>query len=67
MSKAARRGGGSGYRSNEGKGFEADFSLLLGVGFADPDHAAALAERRVFIKDNCESVHNGTDVRLLCD
>src|SRR6267378_4447952 len=24
------------------RGFQADFSLLLGTGFADPDHAAAL-------------------------
>ena len=32
-------------------GFQADFSLLLGAGFADPDHAAALGAGRLFIED----------------
>ena len=33
------------------RGFQADFSLLLGTGFADPDHAAALGAERLFIED----------------
>ncbi len=32
-------------------GFQADFSLLLGAGFADPDHAAALGAGRLFVED----------------
>jgi hypothetical protein len=32
-------------------GFQADFSLLLGTGFADPDYAAALGAERLFIED----------------
>jgi hypothetical protein len=32
-------------------GFQADFTILLGAGFADPDHAAALRAERVFIED----------------
>jgi hypothetical protein len=32
-------------------GFQADFSLLLGASFADPDHAAALGAGHVFIED----------------
>jgi hypothetical protein len=32
-------------------GFQADFSFLLGAGFADPDHAAAHGAERVFIAD----------------
>jgi hypothetical protein len=31
--------------------FQADFAVVLGAGFADPDHAAALANGRVFIED----------------
>jgi hypothetical protein len=31
--------------------FQANFSLLLGAGFADPDYFAALAARRVFVED----------------
>jgi hypothetical protein len=33
-------------------GFQADFSLLLGAGSADPDHTAALDARRLFIENN---------------
>src|SRR5712664_1635627 len=33
-------------------GFQADFSLLLGARFADPDHAAALGAGHLFIEDN---------------
>jgi len=33
-------------------GFQADFSLLLGAGSADPDHTAALGAGRLFIEDN---------------
>jgi len=32
-------------------GFQADFSFLLGAGFADPDHTAPLGAERVFIED----------------
>jgi len=32
-------------------GFQADFSLLLRAGFADPDHAAALGAGRLFFED----------------
>jgi hypothetical protein len=32
-------------------GFQADFSFLVGVGFADPDRAAAHGAERVFIED----------------
>jgi hypothetical protein len=32
-------------------GFQADFSFLLGVGFANPDYAAASGAGRVFIED----------------
>jgi len=32
-------------------GLQADFSLLLGAGFADPDHAAALGAGRLFVED----------------
>jgi hypothetical protein len=32
-------------------GLQADFSFLLGAGFADPDHAAALGAGRLFIED----------------
>jgi hypothetical protein len=32
-------------------GFQADFSLLLGASFADPDHAAALRAEGVLIED----------------
>jgi len=32
-------------------GFQADFSLLLGADFADPDYAAALGVGRLFIED----------------
>ena len=32
-------------------GFQADFSFLLGAGFADPDHVAALGAGRLFIED----------------
>ena len=35
-------------------GFQADFSLLLGAGLADPDHAAALEDRRIFLKDKLD-------------
>lgn len=31
--------------------FQADFSFLLGAGFADPDHTAALGAGRLFIED----------------
>ncbi|OLB21861.1 MAG: hypothetical protein AUH16_01245 [Acidobacteria bacterium 13_2_20CM_57_7] len=33
-------------------GFQADFAFLLGASFADPDHAAALEDGRIFIEDN---------------
>jgi hypothetical protein len=33
------------------EGFQADFSLLLGASFADPDHVAALGAGRLFIED----------------
>jgi hypothetical protein len=33
-------------------GFQADFSLLLGAGSADPDHTAALGTGRLFIEEN---------------
>jgi len=33
-------------------GFQADFSLLVGTGSADPDHTAALGAGRLFIEDN---------------
>src|SRR6266849_4679123 len=32
-------------------GFQAGFSFMLGAGFADPDHAAALGAGRLFIED----------------
>jgi len=32
-------------------GFQADFSLLLGASFADPDHAAALRAGHLFVED----------------
>jgi hypothetical protein len=32
-------------------GFQADFSLLLGAGFADPDYATALGARSLFVED----------------
>ena len=31
--------------------FQADFSFLLGAGFSDPDHTAALGAGRLFIED----------------
>ena len=31
--------------------FQADFSLLLGTGFADPDHAASLGVGHLFVDD----------------
>jgi hypothetical protein len=34
--------------------FQADFALKLGAGFADPDHAAALADRRKLIEDKLD-------------
>jgi hypothetical protein len=34
--------------------FQADFALMLGAGFADPDYAAALAARRIFIEDKLD-------------
>ncbi len=37
-------------------GFQADFSLLLGAGFADPDHTAALGAGRLFIEDNFDQL-----------
>jgi len=33
-------------------GFQADFSLLLGAGSAEPDHTAALSAGCLFIEDN---------------
>ena len=33
------------------EGFQADLSFLLGAGFADPDHPAALDGVRVLIED----------------
>jgi len=33
-------------------GFQADFALVLGSSFADPDHAAAHGRERVWIEDN---------------
>ena len=32
-------------------GFQADFALLLGAGFADPDHATPLGAGRLFVED----------------
>jgi hypothetical protein len=33
------------------QGFQADFSILLGASFADPDHAAALRAGHLFVED----------------
>ncbi len=33
-------------------GFRADFALVVGAGFSDPDHAAAHGVERVLIHDN---------------
>lgn len=35
-------------------GFQTDFVFLLGASFADPDHAAALKDGRVFIDDKLD-------------
>ncbi len=35
-------------------GFQPEFTFVLGVGFADPDHAAPLADGRVFIEDKLD-------------
>ena len=32
--------------------FQADFSFLLGAGFADPEHVATHGAERVFIENN---------------
>jgi hypothetical protein len=37
-------------------GFQADFSLLLGARFADPDHVAPHGANRVFIEDNFDQL-----------
>jgi hypothetical protein len=36
--------------------FQADFSLLLGAGFADPDHAAALGAGRLLVEDKFDQL-----------